>query len=137
MLAMANESNFSVNLMAELAITLGKAKFEKKHIGELVKSETICSQILSVLEGKAEIVAKPPAPLEVWKTIDLGTFLNVASVEPSIKEKGFFVGDYARSIMGKPVFTLSTEKRTIKLCRKTLRELDLPKGGTLEEIFVA
>ncbi len=88
-------------------------------------------QVLSVL---AEIPSDP----KVWKRITLGTGIKDADgFRRSLKDNNMRIGDWANDIIGKPAFSVATEKMDVDLVVVSVAELGFPNGATLKDIYAS
>jgi len=73
---------------------------------------------------------------KVWKTIQIGTGLKTADeFRQTLKDGGFKISDWANDIMGKPGFSISSEKIELDLVVVSVADLGFPDGAKLDQIY--
>jgi hypothetical protein len=88
-------------------------------------------QVLSVL-------AEVPSDPKVWKRITLGTGIKDADgFRKVIKDGGMRLGDWANDIIGKPAFSVATDKVDVDLVVVSVAELGFPNGAKLSDIYAS
>ena len=74
---------------------------------------------------------------KVWRRITLGTSIKDADgFRYSHKQSNMRIGDWANDILGKPAFSVATDKVDVDLVVVSVAELGFPKGATLKDIYV-
>jgi len=72
-------------------------------------------------------------PLEIWKTVKIGSFSNTDAIREDIKKAGMKIGDYANDILDK--FSLPVEGETeINLVLLSVDDLGFINGAKYSEI---
>ena len=80
-------------------------------------------------------VSAPTRVWKTWKTIKLGTGLKTANdFRKALRASGFWIGDWANDILGKPAFTAATKESELELVKVSVEELGFKNGATRQEI---
>ncbi len=73
---------------------------------------------------------------KVFKTIKLGTGIKDADgFRKAIKDNNMRISDYAKDILGKPQFTVTTEETEIDLVIVSVEKLGFKDGAKLKDIY--
>lgn len=87
-------------------------------------------------ETLQEALLSQPPKFPVWKTIRLGTGLKTANdFRRALETDGFKIGKWANDIIGRPSFTVATQKTEIELIRVCTAELGFNNGATCGDIY--
>ena len=72
---------------------------------------------------------------KVWKTLKLHPGIDADAYRKAIKGKKMRIGDYANDILGKPAFSVVTEKTDVNLVVVSVADLGFKDGATLKDIY--
>ena len=90
------------------------------------------------LQQALKVLAEIPSDPKVWKRITLGTGIkNADGFRKAIKDDGMRLGDWANDIIGKPAFSVATDKVDVDLAVASVAELGFPNGASLSAIYAS
>ena len=89
------------------------------------------------LQQVLQVLAEIPSDPKVWKRITIGTGLNTDGLRQAMKDKGMRISDWANDILGKPAFSVATEKMDVDLVVVSVEDLGFKDGATLKDIYAA
>lgn len=93
-------------------------------------------QVMASLQAAIEGRWSNQRNFSVWKTIQLGTGIKDADeFRLSLKNGRFKISNWANDIMGKPAFTVASEKSELDLVIVSAAELGFPDCATRKEIY--
>ena len=73
---------------------------------------------------------------KTWKTVKLGTGLKTADdFRKALTNAGCNIGSWANDILGKPVFSVSSEETEVELVVVSVAELGFKNGATRKDIY--